>query len=169
VVSWSARRIPRSDRGIPAYGLWPACRGEETGEILPLGYAGVFYPAGCFPADVTKRDIFLELAPSQDDLWFKMMTSLNGVRSRTLGRHGRRHRALPFADNRRLVETNIAGGANDRAVRALEAFYGSRFGKLAQRSKDRVAVNGGMAACIGLTYLTPIHGLWWMLRPAAGF
>ena len=161
VISWSARRIPESDCDTAPYRLWPACRGNEAGDILPLGYAGVLYPAGCFAAEVTNRDVFLELAPSQDDLWFRMMTSLNGVRSRTLGRFGRRHRTLPFANNRRLVDVNIAGGANDRAVQALEAFYGSRFGEMAKRSvTDQVTVNSGLAAYIGLMCLPPFHGPW---------
>lgn len=127
VISWSARRIPTDERAA-AYEAWPACRGKESGAILPLGFAGVLYPAGCFPVDVANRDVFEKLAPSQDDLWFKMMTSLNGVRSRTLGHVGRRHRVLPVPNNRRLVDLNIAGGLNDRAVRALEDFYGIRFG-----------------------------------------
>lgn len=134
VISWSARRIPRGEAGIASYETWQPCAGEEEGDILPLGYAGVLYPPGCFSADVTNRSLFLELAPGQDDLWFKMMSALNGVGSRTLGRFGRRHRTLPFADNRRLVDANIGGGGNDRAVKALEGFYGTRFGETAKRA-----------------------------------
>ncbi len=57
-----------------------------------------------------------------------MMTSLNGVGSRTLGWIGRHHRVLPFSNHRQLVDLNIAGGLTGRAVQARQGFYGVRFG-----------------------------------------
>lgn len=44
------------------------------------GVGGVLYPCGCFFSDVTKEEIFMKLAPTNDDLWLWIMNILNGYR-----------------------------------------------------------------------------------------
>lgn len=46
---------------------------------LPTGVNGVLYPPKCFHEDVCKEELFMELCPYADDLWFKAMTLLKGV------------------------------------------------------------------------------------------
>lgn len=46
---------------------------------LPTGVDGILYPPGCFHEDICKEELFLELCPYADDLWFKVMTLLKGV------------------------------------------------------------------------------------------
>lgn len=46
-----------------------------------LGYAGCLYPPHCLHADVAKMEVFLQIKPSNDDLWFWSMGVLNGCRT----------------------------------------------------------------------------------------
>ena len=45
--------------------------------IFPTGSGGVLYPSGVLHDQVSNKDAFLKLCPSEDDLWFKAMTMLN--------------------------------------------------------------------------------------------
>lgn len=46
---------------------------------LPTGVGGVLYPPYCFHKEVLNKDIFLDICPYADDIWFKAMTLLNGI------------------------------------------------------------------------------------------
>ncbi len=48
-------------------------------DLLPLGVGGVLYPPDSLHPDVLNEDLALQLAPKQDDLWFKMMALRNAV------------------------------------------------------------------------------------------
>ena len=44
------------------------------------GGAGCLYPPGILSADVIKEDVFMNIAPTSDDIWFWAMAVINGVR-----------------------------------------------------------------------------------------
>lgn len=44
------------------------------------GCAGVLYPLNCFYKDVLNKDIFYNLIPTHDDVWFWAMATLNRVK-----------------------------------------------------------------------------------------
>ena len=48
---------------------------------LPIGAYGVFYPKNVLHSDLKDSKMYLKLAPSADDIWFKAMASLNNVQS----------------------------------------------------------------------------------------
>ncbi|MCW8354565.1 hypothetical protein N5P32_00995, partial [Marinomonas pontica] len=51
-------------------------------KLLPIGYGGVLYPAHSLHTDATNQELFLTLTPKADDLWFKMMSFLQGTEVR---------------------------------------------------------------------------------------
>jgi hypothetical protein len=54
-------------------------KGEEKSMLhFPTGCGGVLYPPQCFHKDILRNDLFLKLAPTADDVWFKAMTLLQG-------------------------------------------------------------------------------------------
>lgn len=92
--------------------------------ILPLGYAGVLYPAGALHEDVTNDDTFMSIAPHADDLWFKAMGLLNKTPVV----------ALPLSDSMSMATidgtqenalylTHNAGDANTEQMRTILANY----------------------------------------------
>ncbi len=48
------------------------------------GVGGVVYPAGLLHEDITREDIFMKIAGTNDDLWFWMMGILKGTKVRIL-------------------------------------------------------------------------------------
>lgn len=70
--------LPYKDwvRGIPG--------GTSSMSIMPAGYGGVLYPPKCMLPIVTDDNLYFQLAPKADDLWFKAMSFLKGTPSRRI-------------------------------------------------------------------------------------
>lgn len=80
IISGLGRRIGlREDGKLLPYNKWRHVRNARGPDILPLGFSGVLYPPGSLHEDVTRDDIFTALAPTTDDLWFKVMAVLNST------------------------------------------------------------------------------------------
>ena len=84
VIAHECRRIAYHVNGdLLPYTDW---RGEKAGEssdqTLAIGYGGVLYPVGCLHEDVLLRELYDDLAPRADDLWFKAMSLRNKTKTR---------------------------------------------------------------------------------------
>lgn len=44
------------------------------------GGAGCLYPPHCFYKDILRKDLFMQLAPTSDDIWFWLMAAMNGFK-----------------------------------------------------------------------------------------
>lgn len=49
-------------------------------DLVPIGIGGVLYPVGALFSDVCNEELFAKLAPTCDDLWFKVMSILNNAK-----------------------------------------------------------------------------------------
>lgn len=75
-------RIITYQNGEPLpYKQWQTLteHGRTGFDLLPIGYGGVLYPANALYHEVADSELFLNLAPKADDLWFKVMSLLNGT------------------------------------------------------------------------------------------
>jgi len=45
-----------------------------------VGIGGVLYPPHCLYKDITNENLFTELAPTNDDIWFWLMAVMNGTK-----------------------------------------------------------------------------------------
>ncbi|MCL2400029.1 MAG: hypothetical protein FWC91_09870 [Defluviitaleaceae bacterium] len=45
--------------------------------IFPTGVNGILYPPKCFHKDITNRELFMNLSPYADDIWFWAMAVIN--------------------------------------------------------------------------------------------
>ncbi len=50
--------------------------------VIPIGAGGVLYPPKSLAKETTDVDLFLQLTPKADDLWFKAMSTIKGTLSR---------------------------------------------------------------------------------------
>lgn len=91
--------------------------------LFPTGVGGVLYPPGIFDAEVLRQDIFLDLCPYADDLWFFWMGLIGQIER---CRAGTNHKfiAWPSTQEGGLLNDNLHLGRNDRQVSALEQRYG---------------------------------------------
>lgn len=92
--------------------------------LFPTGVGGVLYPPGTFDAEVLREDVFLDLCPYADDLWFFWLELVGGVQRRRVGKN-HKFIAWPSTQEGGLLNDNLHLGRNDQQVHALEARYGS--------------------------------------------
>lgn len=99
---------------------------------LGIGVGGVLYPLNALSKEVTRTEIFTEIAPSTDDLWFKVMALLNDTRyvrnmyfpSIRSEREFLRY-FIPIEDEQqeKLGTTNVVHGQNDIQMRNICKYY----------------------------------------------
>lgn len=104
------------DRFIPLERS-PICNGGEIGRnILLAAVCGNLYPPNRLYADATKSEIFMNLCPKQDDLWFWAMAVLNNTDVYVLPDGHRDIHGMAIAKNHKaggvnLWEYNRRGGS----------------------------------------------------------
>lgn len=70
---------------ISSYDQFTEPQGSTSSLLyIPTGVSGVLYPPNCFYKDVRRSDIFMSITPNADDIWYKVMTYLNGRESRLI-------------------------------------------------------------------------------------
>lgn len=106
------------------YSSWPTLYAEiASPAVLPIGVEGILYTPGTFTDVVLRDDLFSELCPTADDLWFFWTASLNGAQFRKIGG---RPRSADWLGSQRtaLFKQNGDGGGNDRALKRLCEVFG---------------------------------------------
>lgn len=85
IITHECRKIEYDESGVTRpYGLWKQEQAYSVSydALLPLGYAGVLYPAHSLHECVHDAAAYRALAPKADDLWFKFMSLRNGTAAR---------------------------------------------------------------------------------------
>lgn len=80
IKCFSASR-PIVKNGIPSsYASWRELNVSDKGLLIfPIGYGGTLYPCGSLHVDVTREDLFMQLCPLADDIWFWFCGLLNNT------------------------------------------------------------------------------------------
>ncbi len=129
IVCGRAHRVRLGPDGhIAPYRAWePAVTDEPSrrpsSDLLPTGCGGVLYPPRSLHPDVTRRELFEQLSPSADDLWFYWMARRAGSKYKVAGD---KFRIIewPREQQDSLFARNAAG-ENDRQIRLLEQRFGN--------------------------------------------
>jgi hypothetical protein len=128
VICHSARSITFTSNGNPApYETWtlddPALR-TPSHKALPLGVMGVLYPPASLHPDVLNAQVAAELAPTADDLWFKVMALRRGTKAVLLSSASPAARAVPFSQKVSLWDINrLAAGNVQQWCALLSRFH----------------------------------------------
>ncbi len=122
IISTVARRAVVKDGEFLPYLEWPKVRsGEPSFWLVPLGTCGVLYPPGSLHPLTGDRRLIQELAPVQDDLWFKAMSLKQDIACRAIG-GDKSMKLLQFEDKTRLWKRNE--GQNDGVWRQVLGHLG---------------------------------------------
>lgn len=105
---------------------------EPSALVFPTGCAGILYFPGCFDTDVSDEKLFLELCPSADDIWFKYMSLLKGVKCKVLEPPPSyaRIEAIPGLSGDCLWDVNFT--ENDIQLGNVSRYYQERLDSLLQ-------------------------------------
>jgi hypothetical protein len=84
VVATRAHRIRFQEDGSSyPYNEWQwaySKKNRPAMDLLATGCGGVLYPPHCMNEELLNIDLLLELSPTADDLWLKIMQVLNGTK-----------------------------------------------------------------------------------------
>ena len=124
ILAHRAHKITLNKKTINLYKSWEHdCEYKETSELIfPVGVGGVFYPSGCFHKECINVEKFMELAPNADDVWFKFMSYMNGIKSKKVGYYPsfwEQFLVIPDGQNIALSVNNVDCGGNDKQINAV--------------------------------------------------
>ncbi len=91
--------------------------------LLPTGVGGVLYPPGSLHNDTTNSLLFMQLAPSADDIWFKAMSLLKKRKVVLAQRKKDATQHIRNSQNDSLWRINVATGENDRQLHNVFKHY----------------------------------------------
>lgn len=101
---------------------------EGQDMVFPCGVEAVLYPPRCLGDDVTNRELFLNLCPMADDVWFWFCGCMNGVTKIGIRRKTFNYSfdALYqyFHKGTALTHTNRFEHQNDKQIRDIFNYYG---------------------------------------------
>jgi GT2 family glycosyltransferase len=88
--------------------------------IIPTGGGGVLYPPQSLHVDTCKDFIFMDIAPTSDDLWFKTMSLAKGTKCKVLTNQTGYSNNLSIIENTQNANLwDINKSENDKAVYKL--------------------------------------------------
>lgn len=129
IIAHECRRIARDEAGeLLPYRRWPTVRvrGINGKALIPTGYAGVLYPPGALLPEALNVELFMRLAPTADDLWFKAMSLLNGTEVRRSSAPGPKPRLIIGSQRVSLMRTNVREDSNRQQWQAICNHFGRR-------------------------------------------
>ncbi|PSV46992.1 hypothetical protein [Photobacterium sp. GB-36] len=81
IIYLRGREIIFNGDDLKLYHEYPQAKGfEESYLTIPTGVSGILYPPNSLFDDWDNKDKFMTLAPSADDLWFKIMSLKKGTK-----------------------------------------------------------------------------------------
>lgn len=96
--------------------------------VFPLGGSGCLYKSELLHPDVMRQDLFLNLAPQADDVWFFFMEVLQGTKRSVLPVLKKSYILIDFFyqythRTSALYNINDKEGGNDPQIRAIMDYY----------------------------------------------
>lgn len=110
-------RTDENNNPLP-YLQWDLCIEDEDVSILnfPTGVGGVLYPPHCFSKEVFNSEVFMDICPKADDIWFYAMARIANVSSRWVKNDKPQGYYLPLPltnDALSLYNTSTIDNGND--------------------------------------------------------
>lgn len=104
--------------------------------VFPTGVGGVLYPPNSLNDEVLNEEAFLNLAPGADDVWFKAMSLLNGVKCKKIDSDIMNHNnsiTIRSTQEIGLYHQNLINDKNDKKIDNVFSTY-NLWDKLKQQS-----------------------------------
>lgn len=130
IVGNMVMQMSYDSNGIPTGILqWPYLHEEPADgashDLFFEGFGGVFYPAGSLPEEVFHKEVFQDICPTADDVWFNAMARISKTPI-TFCEHG--YYDYLKADNHVCQDTalnliNNSENRNDKQLRAVWQRY----------------------------------------------
>lgn len=130
VYAHRVHRLCFSSRGhLLPYNEWEEEVSNISGtDLLPTGVGGCLYKYSMFHEDICRVDLFMQLAPKADDVWFYFMSLLKGTKRIALPDNGSIYIPLDvfyqfFHKDSSLSNINCKESQNDSQIREVMNYY----------------------------------------------
>ena len=122
------------DNTIASYSEWiEDVNGSSGPSVFPVGEGCVLYDPVLLYKDITNKELFLQLSPLADDVWFYFMESLNGTDCCQLKKlHKIPYMPLDmfyqhFHKGSSLRHNNVEENMNDKQIHNIIDYYDIKF------------------------------------------
>ncbi|MCK4494410.1 MAG: glycosyltransferase family 2 protein [Methylococcales bacterium] len=98
--------------------------------IFFTGVGGIFYPFNSFNDEVLNTEVFLNICPNADDVWFKMMAVLNNIDCKKVAcdrKFSERFILIRSSQDIGLFHSNYTESGNDAPIKKIVKEYGLKF------------------------------------------
>lgn len=120
VHCYFSHKISMTDGGLIPYNEWLDVKEESRScANLLLGVGGVLYPPCVCHLDVCKEDVFMECAPSEDDLWFWAMAVINNTKIHVIPSNNSTTIPVPDVNNEFALYNENSLGRSDVALQKI--------------------------------------------------
>lgn len=126
IIANQTRYITYNNQGeILPYKNWVFKAGMTFNQaaVIPIGAEGVLYPPKKLSPKTTETELFLELSPKADDLWFKVMALLQGTNAVLAKNRAKTPIPIIGSQKHSLKKTNIGGDKNRLQWLALTQYF----------------------------------------------
>lgn len=129
IIGHRIHQLTFDDKGkVKPYNQWYQEIKDSTSSMnnMAIGVGGVLYPCGSLSQECLNIDVFSLIASNADDVWFKMMTTLNGYKSKKVAddrEFGSRFLSIEASQDIALSIGNNAGGGNDHQIKSVFEKY----------------------------------------------
>ncbi len=123
IIAMRAHRITTGEDGaIRPYVCWKwLVTGGPSYDLMSTTGFGTYFPNGCFHKDFCDPELFMNLAPSADDLWCKFMSLLNGTKYYAMDSAMLDDYVIMYSEG--LFNQNVLNGENDRQIEKIVNRY----------------------------------------------
>jgi len=90
---------------------------QPSFSLFPTGVGGILYPPNSLHSTVVKKELFLQLSPSSDDIWFKAMALLNNTKTVMVRKKSIEFPLIPNSQHDALWHTNVVDNKNDEQLK----------------------------------------------------
>lgn len=130
IGSWGCMPVVRNGKYAP-YTIWQDCKyGNEKSEYSLFAGNGTVYPPQVFDVEICKKEVFMKLCPTADDIWFWVQEKRLGVKTQLIsnagyGLHVPVNRVYTYNPNQpgTLFYENGVQGKNDEQLKAVLEHY----------------------------------------------
>ena len=127
--TWAYKSKVAEGHYLP-YSTWRVDDSNSIEEYSLIGCGGILYPPHIFDGEILKKELFMQMAPTADDLWFWVMEKRQNIPIKLInnaryGLHESVNRIDVWEPNREgsLYYINEVNGKNDVQLKKLIEYY----------------------------------------------
>lgn len=112
------------EKTLAPYLSWPAATDNKPSfNLFPTGVGGILYPPNSLNEQVFNKDLFLRLAPSADDIWFKAMALLNNTKTVMVNEKSIEFPMIRGSQDDALWHVNVLENKNDEQLKNVFDYF----------------------------------------------